>query len=152
MNKLALIPKGRQRGAKTHWNAWRRRNFALLKIPYEGFAPFNQPLRGFGAFLVSFNEPLRGFWTFQVSFNDPLRGLTAFQVSFNDPLRGFEAFQASFKQHPPKGSGFKQGPWPRSANFALLKGWLEDASERDPALQPTLPSLGRRIWTLERVG
>ena len=28
--------------------------------------------------------------------------------------------------------GFKRDPWPGSANLALRKGWLEDASEREP--------------------
>ena len=38
--------------------------------------------------------------------------------------------------------GFKRDPEPGSANLALRKGWLEDASEREPpsrSLQPTLP-------------
>ena len=36
--------------------------------------------------------------------------------------------------------GFKRDPWPGLANLALRKGWLEDASEREPpsrSLQPT---------------
>ena len=32
--------------AKIHLT-WRRKNFSPLTNPYEGFAPFNQPLRGF---------------------------------------------------------------------------------------------------------
>ena len=65
---------------------------------------------------------------------------------------GAETKHLGFKRHPPKDSGFKRDSWLEFANLALRKGWLEDASERDPALQPTLPSLGRRIWPLGGVG